>query len=83
MTSSFSGNMLATLSLANRQGNLTDRVRDLPVAQFVALLEQITREFEHFLRAIDLINNETTEFVQPPVSLIAETTIQAVTPAAN
>lgn len=61
MTSSFSGNMLATLSLANRQGNLTDRVRDLPVAQFVALLEQITREFEHFLRAIDLINNEALE----------------------
>jgi adenylate cyclase len=55
------GGMLAALTQANRKGNLTHRVKDLPVPQFIDLLEQITREFEHFLRAIDLINNETLE----------------------
>lgn len=52
--------MLATLT-QNRKGNLTDRVRNLPVPQFVELLEQITHEFEHFLRAIDMINTESLE----------------------
>lgn len=53
--------MLATLTQANRKGDLTNRVRDLPVPQFVDLLDQITREFEQFLRAIDMINNEALE----------------------
>ena len=60
MTSS-PGSMLATLSQANRKGDLTHRVKDLPVQQFLDLLEQITREFEHFLQAIDIINNEALE----------------------
>ena len=55
-----SNSMLATLT-QNRQGNLTDRVRNLPTSQFVSLLEQITQEFEHFLRAIDLINTDSLE----------------------
>ncbi|NJL45460.1 MAG: GAF domain-containing protein [Leptolyngbyaceae cyanobacterium SM2_3_12] len=49
------------LSLANQQSSLTDRVRDLPTPQFVELLDKITEEFEHFLRAIDMINNESLE----------------------
>ena len=53
--------MLATLSRVNQQGSLTHRVKDLPAPQFIKLLEQITREFEHFLRAIDMINNEALE----------------------
>lgn len=53
--------MLAALTQVNRKGDLTHRVKDLPVKQFIDLLEQITSEFEHFLRAIDLINNETLE----------------------
>lgn len=53
--------MLATISQVNYMGNLTHRVKDLPAPQFIDLLEQITREFEHFLRAIDLINNEALE----------------------
>ncbi len=53
--------MLATLSQGNRKGDLTARVKDLPVAQFRDLLEQITTEFQHFLRAIDMINNEALE----------------------
>ena len=53
--------MLATLSQVNYRGSLTNRVKDLPAPQFINLLDQITREFEHFLRAIDLINNEALE----------------------
>lgn len=54
--------MLATLSQVNhRGGGLTHRVKDLPTPQFINLLDQITREFEHFLRAIDMINNEALE----------------------
>ena len=53
--------MLATFSQANRQGSLTNQVKDLPAPQFIHLLDQITREFEHFLRAIDMINNEALE----------------------
>ncbi|MEM1309463.1 MAG: GAF domain-containing protein [Cyanobacteria bacterium P01_D01_bin.71] len=53
--------MLATFSQANQKGSLTHRVKDLPAPQFINLLDQITREFEHFLRAIDMINNESLE----------------------
>ncbi|MGD1859577.1 MAG: GAF domain-containing protein [Leptolyngbyaceae cyanobacterium] len=53
--------MLATFSQANRKGSLTHQVKDLPAPQFINLLDQITREFEHFLRAIDMINNESLE----------------------
>lgn len=53
--------MLAAFSLISRKGDLTDRVRDLPIEQFRQFLEQITREFEHFLRAIDLINHDALE----------------------
>lgn len=54
-------NMLAALSQVNQQSSLTHRVRDLPTPQFINLLDQITTEFEHFLRAIDMINNESLE----------------------
>ncbi len=60
MASSPSG-MLATWSQGKQKGDLTNRVKDLPVSQFMDLLEQITKEFEHFLRAIELINNEALE----------------------
>ena len=61
MAPSTSSSMLAALSQVNQKGSLTNRVRDLPAPQFINLLEQITREFEHFLRAIDMINNEALE----------------------
>jgi len=60
LTTASPHSMLATLT-QNRQDNLTDRVRNLPTSQFVELLEQITQEFEHFLRAIDLINTDSLE----------------------
>jgi adenylate cyclase len=56
-----SDGVLTAFSIVNRQDDLTDRVRDLPIDQFRHLLEQITSEFEHFLRAIDLINNNALE----------------------
>jgi adenylate cyclase len=55
--------MLMALSQADRKGDLTDRVRDLPLDQFRDLLDQITAEFEHFLRAIDLVNHESLEIL--------------------
>ncbi len=60
-TPMFDGGMLARLTQANSKGDLTNRVRDLPIPKFIDLLEQITSEFEHFLRAIELINNEALE----------------------
>ncbi len=64
MSSSTSSSMLATLSCrVDQSSSLTNRVRDLPTSQFVELLDQITREFEHFLRAIDMINNESLEIM--------------------
>ena len=55
--------MITALSLANQSSSLTNRVRDLPTPQFISLLDQITAEFEHFLRAIDMINNESLEIM--------------------
>ena len=56
-----SSSLLATLSQVNHRGTLTRQVQDLPTPQFIDLLEQITREFEHFLWALDMINNEALE----------------------
>lgn len=53
--------MLATLSQVDHKGSLTRQVKDLPVPQFTTLLDQITKEFEHFLQAIDMINNDALE----------------------
>jgi adenylate cyclase len=63
MAPSTSSSMFATLSQVNHPGSLTNRVQDLPTPQFIELLDQITREFEHFLRAIDMINNESLEIM--------------------
>ncbi|WP_416670864.1 GAF domain-containing protein [Egbenema bharatensis] len=54
--------MLTALTQSH-SGTLTDRVRDLPVTQFMELLRQITDEFEHFLKAIELINTESLELM--------------------
>ena len=55
------GSILATLTQIDRVGALSNRVKDLPVPEFVCLLEFITSEFQQFLRAIDLINHEALE----------------------
>ncbi|MBW4615352.1 MAG: GAF domain-containing protein [Desmonostoc vinosum HA7617-LM4] len=58
------GSVLATLTeltQVNRTHTLLRRVKDLSVNEFVCLLDFITAEFQQFLRAIDLINNEALE----------------------
>lgn len=54
-------NLLATLSQLNQHGSFPRRVKDLPAPQFIDLLDQITKEFGCFLRAIELINDEALE----------------------
>src|SRR4028119_1012491 len=64
MTLSNTGSVLATLTQLtqlNRTSVLTHRVKDLSVNEFVCLLDFITAEFQQFLRAIELINNEALE----------------------
>lgn len=58
------GSVLATLTeltQVNRTHSLLRRVKDLSVNEFVCLLDFITAEFQQFLRAIELINNEALE----------------------
>ncbi|MBA3921485.1 MAG: GAF domain-containing protein [Nostocaceae cyanobacterium] len=64
MTLPNAGSVLATLTeftQVNRANALIRRVKDLSVNEFVCLLEFITAEFQQFLRAIELINNEALE----------------------
>ncbi|MBW4624410.1 MAG: GAF domain-containing protein [Brasilonema octagenarum HA4186-MV1] len=58
------GSVLATLTeltQVNRTHSLLSRVKNLSVNEFVCLLDFITAEFQQFLRAIELINNEALE----------------------
>ncbi|MBD2296009.1 GAF domain-containing protein [Anabaena sphaerica FACHB-251] len=64
MTLPNAGSVLATLTeltQVNRTQSLLCRVQELSVNEFVCLLDFITAEFQQFLRAIDLINNEALE----------------------
>ena len=58
------GSVLATLTeltQVHRTQSLVRRVKELSVNEFVCLLDFITAEFQQFLRAIELINNEALE----------------------
>ncbi|MBW4561354.1 MAG: GAF domain-containing protein [Mojavia pulchra JT2-VF2] len=58
------GSILAALTeitQVNRTQALLSRVEELSVNEFICLLDFITAEFQQFLRAIDLINNEALE----------------------
>jgi adenylate cyclase len=64
MTLPSPGSVLTTLTeltQVNRTHALLRRVKDLSVNEFVCLLDFITAEFQQFLRAIELINNEALE----------------------
>jgi adenylate cyclase len=64
MTLPSPGSVLATLTeltQVNRTHALVSRVKDLSVNEFVCLLDFITAEFQQFIRAIELINNEALE----------------------
>jgi adenylate cyclase len=70
MTFSNTGSILATLTQLtqlNRTSALTSRVKDLSVPEFICLLDFITAEFQQFLRAIDMINNEALESMMEQV----------------
>ena len=70
MTFSNTGSILATLTQLtqlNRTSVLTSRVKDLSVPEFICLLDFITAEFQQFLRAIDMINNEALETMMEQV----------------
>ncbi|MDJ0519277.1 MAG: GAF domain-containing protein, partial [Trichodesmium sp. MO_231.B1] len=59
--SNAAGSILATLTQVDSMGLLATRVKDLPVEEFVCILDFITAEFHQYHRAIDLINNEGIE----------------------
>lgn len=61
MTFSGSGSVLARLTQVNQAGVLANLVEKLPVGEFVCLLDFITAEFQQYLRALDLISNESLE----------------------
>lgn len=64
MTLLNSGSVLTTLTdltQVNCTHALLCRVKDLSVNEFICLLDFITAEFQQFLRAIELINNESLE----------------------
>jgi adenylate cyclase len=64
MTLSHTGSILATLTQFthfNRTSVLANRVKDLSGPEFRCLLEFITAEFQQFLRAIEMINDEALE----------------------
>ena len=63
MTFSDSGSVLARLTQVNETGVLANLVKKLPVAEFVCLLDFITAEFQQYLRALDLIDNESLESI--------------------
>jgi putative ABC transport system ATP-binding protein len=50
--------LMTLLAQTNRKGELTRRVEDLPVEQFMTLLEQVTSEFQNFLRVIAMTNDD-------------------------
>lgn len=60
-TGSFLATMLASLTQVNRTQTLFHRVKNYSFQQFVCLLDFITAEFQQFLWAINLINNEALE----------------------
>ncbi|WP_199247615.1 GAF domain-containing protein [[Phormidium] sp. ETS-05] len=63
MTFSNAGSVLARLTQVNQTGVLANLVSNLPVAEFVCLLDFITAEFQQYLRALELINNASLESI--------------------
>jgi putative ABC transport system ATP-binding protein len=53
--------LLESLANTNRAGELTRRVAGLSIPDFIALLAQVTGEFQKFLQVIELANANTFE----------------------
>ncbi|MEM9804763.1 MAG: GAF domain-containing protein [Cyanobacteria bacterium P01_D01_bin.56] len=61
MAQSSAESTLARLSQGTTPGRLKAQVRHLTKPRFIELLELIIQEFEYFLKAINLINNQSLE----------------------
>ncbi len=55
------GNLLGAFAQMQRKGDLIRHVSSLPDQRFVELLEQVTSEFEQFLRTSDLARQDAIE----------------------
>jgi putative ABC transport system ATP-binding protein len=55
------GHLLGAMAKMNQRGDLVKHVADMSNKQFIEMLEQMTGEFEQFLRATDLGNREAVE----------------------
>jgi putative ABC transport system ATP-binding protein len=53
--------MMEMLAQQNRKGDLVRQVADLPLEEFTALLEQITKEADNFLRVSEMAKDDTFE----------------------
>ena len=53
--------LMGTLALNNRKGELARQVQDLPLPGFLALLDQVTAESHQFLRLLELSEGEAFE----------------------
>ncbi len=50
--------LFGMLAQTNRNGDLTRRLAQLPVNEFASLLDDVTTQFQHFLRVIAISNSE-------------------------
>lgn len=50
--------LFGMLAQTNRNGELTRRLAQLPVNEFASLLDDVTTQFQHFLRVIAISNSE-------------------------
>jgi adenylate cyclase len=57
----YAPSIIKTLTQGKCLGTLARRVASLALPEFIGFLDFITAEFQQFLRAIDLINDETLE----------------------
>jgi putative ABC transport system ATP-binding protein len=55
------GQLLAAFAKLQRKGDLVRHMGDMSGTQFLAALDQMTTEFEHFLSAIDLGNEQAIQ----------------------
>jgi adenylate cyclase len=62
-TISYTGSVLATLTHSKSLEVLTRQISELDLPKFVSVLDFITAEFQQYLRAIDIINDETLELL--------------------
>jgi adenylate cyclase len=71
------GHMLAAFAQLSRKGDLVRHVTRLSSTQFVEMLDQITSEFEQFLKVVDITHQEAAG--AEAVGALFDQTLQAVT----